>query len=104
MGNFKTRPGRIYKMSHLIADSTEELLEMTNAIGVCPEWIQYAGTYKEHFDITKSKKALAIKAGAIPITTSQLGRLIRNRRLTGSLGTLKEEPDVRTQETQSSYC
>lgn len=56
-------------MCHMTADSTEELLAMADKIGVARRWIQYPGTWKEHFDIALSKRALAVKAGAIEETT-----------------------------------
>lgn len=67
-------------MSHMIADTTEELLAMADAIGVARKWIQNKGTYREHFDICKQKKVLAIKHGAVSITMKQLGeKLIAKR-------------------------
>jgi hypothetical protein len=54
-------------MCHLIADTTEELLAMVDAIGVQRKWIQDKGTYREHFDIAQSKKKLALDNGAIEI-------------------------------------
>ena len=69
MGQF----GRM-KMSHLIADTTEELLEMVDKIGVQRKWIQHAGTKHEHFDISMAKRELAIKQGAIPLTMRELGK------------------------------
>jgi len=74
MGRF-----RRMKMSHMIADSTDELLEMADQIGVARKWIQKAGTPHEHFDIAKGKRAQAIKAGAVPITMRGLGRKLRER-------------------------
>ena len=68
-------------MCHMIADTTLELLAMADAIGVQRKWIQQAGTYREHFDIAKSKRALAIQHGAVPITTRELGHMLRERRL-----------------------
>lgn len=59
-------------MCHMAADSTEELLAMADKIGVARKWIQYPGTTKEHFDIAKGKRALAISHGAIPVTMRQL--------------------------------
>lgn len=56
------------KMSHLMADSTEELLQMVDKIGVQRKWIQSAGQKTEHFDIAKGKRELAIKAGTIPVS------------------------------------
>lgn len=73
-------------MCHMIADTTEELLSMADRIGVPRKWIQYPGTHKEHFDIAKSKKQLAIKYGAIPITWRQCGSMDARRSQTGSLG------------------
>lgn len=71
--------GRL-KMCHMIADSTEELLAMADRIGVRRKWIQKAGTPSEHFDIAKSKRALAVAAGAIEVTMHQLVVLIDKRR------------------------
>lgn len=55
------------KMSHLIADSTEELLAMVDKIGVDRKWIQHAGKKDEHFDISMSKRKLAIENGTIAV-------------------------------------
>jgi hypothetical protein len=60
------------KMCHMSADSTEELLAMVDRIGVQRKWLQSAGTWKEHFDICLSKRAKAVKAGAIEVTMRQL--------------------------------
>lgn len=60
-------------MCHMVADSTEELLDMALRIGVNHKWIQKPGTYREHFDIAKSKRLLAIRLGAVPITWRQCG-------------------------------
>lgn len=54
------------KMSHMVADTPEELLEMAAKIGVPRHWIQKKGTEHEHFDICKSKRDKAIEHGAIP--------------------------------------
>lgn len=79
------RLGRM-KMSHLIADTTDELLAMVREIGVNPKWIQHPGTRDEHFDIAISKRAAAIAAGAIPITFRECGAMNKRRKVTGSLG------------------
>lgn len=60
-------------MCHLVADTHEELIDMVGKIGVNKKWIQYPGTYREHFDIAKGKRELAIRNGAIPITWRQCG-------------------------------
>lgn len=64
-------------MCHMIADTTEELLAMVDTIGVQHKWIQHAGTQREHFDISRAKRALAVKAGAQQITSRELvGKLM----------------------------
>ncbi len=64
--NFNAKFGNMI-MCHLIADTTEELLAMVDKIGVNRKWIQYPGTYNEHFDICLEMKKKAIKHGAIEI-------------------------------------
>ena len=48
-----------YLMCHMTADSIEELHEMANKIGLKKEWFQPLS--RPHYDITQSKKKLAIK-------------------------------------------
>jgi hypothetical protein len=67
-------------MCHMIADSTDELLAMVDAIGVDRKWIQCAGTYREHFDIALSKKVLAMRLGAQSISRRQLALRLRAKR------------------------
>lgn len=62
-------------MCHMIADTTEELIQMAIKIGVKVKWIQHPGTNKEHFDICKSKRDKAIKYGAKEITSKDIVRL-----------------------------
>ncbi len=53
-------------MCHLWADTIEELLAMVDKIGVQRKWLQQPPKASwVHFDIALSKKALALKAGAI---------------------------------------
>lgn len=42
--NFNAPYGRM-TMCHMIADTTDELLEMVDSIGVNRKWIQYEGTF-----------------------------------------------------------
>jgi len=79
------RLGRM-KMSHMIADTTEELVAMAMSIGMRPAWIQKAGTHGEHFDVAKGKRELAIARGAIPVTVRQCSAMCARRRTTGVLG------------------
>lgn len=62
-----------YLMCHMWADTRAELFAMADRIGVQRKWFQrppgagVAGMDAswEHFDITQSKRALAVAAGAI---------------------------------------
>ncbi|MCA7086092.1 DUF4031 domain-containing protein [Cupriavidus sp. DB3] len=67
-------------MCHMLADSTTELLAMADKIGVARKWLQKAGTVHEHFDICQSKRARAVKHGAIEIDRQQLAAIIQARR------------------------
>lgn len=69
------RPGFRYVMCHMIADTEEELHAMADKIGVQRKWFQ-----GDHYDITKTKRALAVKAGAREITQRQLAALVWERR------------------------
>lgn len=60
------------KMCHMLADSSEELIEMADKIGVQRKWLQKAGTYYEHFDVCLSKRKLAIANGAREINSREM--------------------------------
>lgn len=84
------RFGRM-KMSHMLADTTEELLAMADMIGVARRWIQHPGTDGEHFDIAMSKRALAVKNGAQEITIWEAADFRRGRRITSQLAEPQQE-------------
>jgi hypothetical protein len=71
---------RTYVMCHMIADTHRELVEMADKIGVARKWIQQAGNHGEHFDIAKSKRALAIRLGAVPLGMRELAEKTFERR------------------------
>lgn len=73
-------PFRGMLMSHMVADTTKELLTMVDKIGVQRKWIQYPGTYNEHFDICLSKKAKALKLGAKQITWREYAIFVNKRK------------------------
>lgn len=66
-------------MCHMIADTTEELMEMADKIGVQRKWIQNYGTYQEHFDVCLSAKKKAIEFGAKEITMRELSKITCSR-------------------------
>lgn len=67
-------------MCHMVADTHQELVEMAARIGVQLKWLQYAHSYREHFDICLAKRKLAVAAGAIEITRKDLARKLLERR------------------------
>lgn len=69
------RPGRTYVMCHMIADTEEELHAMAAKIGVARKWYQ-----GDHYDIAKSKRAVAIQNGARVISMRQLSAMALMRR------------------------
>lgn len=73
------RFGRM-RMSHMVADTHRELVEMADRIGVARRWIQKPGSSDEHFDICKSKRALAVKNGALEVTMLHCAQLCGDRR------------------------
>ncbi len=53
-------------MCHMLADALEELHAMADKIGVARRWYQGPPkTRTPHYDICKSKRALAVQLGAI---------------------------------------
>lgn len=69
------------RWSHLTADTTEELLEFARRLGLKPSWIQNPGhPWKEHFDVVDSKRVLAIRLGAVPVTMREAVELHQRKR------------------------
>lgn len=77
--NMRASFGRMV-MSHMIADTTDELLAMADRIGVRRRWLQNPGTWREHFDICQAKRAAAVAAGAVELTQRQLAMKCRDRK------------------------
>jgi len=72
-------PYRGMIMCHMLADSIEELHAMADKIGVSRRWFQT--TTVPHYDICKSTCTLAIKAGAMELTTvRQVAGVMRRAR------------------------
>jgi len=67
-------------MCHMVADTPDELHAMANQIGIKRRWFQDA-PLRPHYDICKSKRALAIAAGAQPVTARELITVLRRAQL-----------------------
>ena len=72
-------PYRRMKMCHMLADTLDELHEMADKIGVARRHFQ-ADASASHYDICKSKRARAVKYGAIEINRHEVGELLRRNR------------------------
>lgn len=86
----KHRPKVRYIMSHMIADNEEELHDMARRIGVARRWFQKG----DHYDVTQSCKALALKYGARLITWRQAALMMGNRRMGYEMGTPETAGDI----------
>lgn len=65
---------------HMTADTRAELDAMADRIGLRRQWIQHPGTWKEHYDVTLTKRAAAVRAEAVEIDLSQAVELYRRKR------------------------
>ena len=75
-------------MCHMWADSEAELFAMADRICVARKWIQRPPKASwVHFDIAKSKRALAVRAGAVE--TDRYGPLEHEARRKGNLSMLQ---------------
>lgn len=66
---------RRMKMSHMLADSDEELHAMAARIGVRRRWFQ-----GDHYDVCLAKRALAVQFGAKEITMREMARFRASKR------------------------
>ena len=64
-------------MCHMVADSLGELHGMTQELGL-RRWFQDQGRYP-HYDISKSKKKLALTLGAIEVTEQQIIQVLKEQ-------------------------
>lgn len=79
--------GRNYVMCHMLADTDDELHAMADRIGIDRRyWQAPPKVSTSHYDITQSKRALAVKAGAIEVSMQQLAAMAASRRVRGFLG------------------
>lgn len=67
------RLGRM-KLSHMYADTTDELYDMARQIGLNTAWVQYDSVCgaRTHFDVSMAYRKLAIENGAIEITMREM--------------------------------
>lgn len=62
-------------MCHLLADTLEELHTFAARLGMKREWFQPVST--PHYDLSLSRRALALKYGAVEIDERKVVEIIR---------------------------
>ena len=69
------------RMYHVLSDrmgveGSSELCSFVAAFGIRPQWVQYAGSYREHFDARSDTGLAMIRAGARLATNREVGQLL----------------------------
>lgn len=67
-------------MCHMLADNLLELHLMAKQIGLKRSWFQTSRSGVPHYDVSKSRRAMAIANGAIEIDRARAAELIRKWR------------------------
>lgn len=75
--NARNRLGRMV-MCHMVADTVDELHEMAAQIGMLRTWFQ-PGSWP-HYDVSVSRRRVAVEAGASEVTQRELVRVIQRLR------------------------
>lgn len=73
----ENRFGRMV-MCHMIADSIAELHAMAGQIGMRREWFQPLSS--PHYDLSKTRRSAALKAGAVEVSRRELVEIIKRQR------------------------
>ena len=66
-------------MCHMAADTLEELHAMADQVGVARRWFQDKPRF-QHYDICKSKRAMAVASGAVEVTPREMVEIARRLR------------------------
>lgn len=67
---------------HMFPDgSIDELVRFAVRIGMKEKWLQKGRRGLVHFDLTKSRREAAIKAGAIPLSREEAVKMWRRMRI-----------------------
>ncbi|MGZ3639266.1 MAG: DUF4031 domain-containing protein [Ktedonobacterales bacterium] len=82
-------PAGVYRgqrMYHVVSDiigpeGSRELRAFVQRYGLRPEWVQYAGTYREHFDVREDTGLRMLEdVIARQVTNRELGALLSTKR------------------------
>jgi len=85
------------RMYHVLSDlpgiaGSAELREFVRACGMRPEWVQYPGSYREHFDALERLGTCLMRHGARVVGNHEVALLLRARR-TGNVERLGQEEE-----------
>jgi hypothetical protein len=72
--------------SHMLAgpwDDPEGLHRFARSIGMYPGWYQAKPWPKGHYDVTETRRRLAIARGAVPVTWQEMGQMLASARRRG---------------------
>lgn len=75
--------GQQVQSCHMVAETDDELHVMAEAIGMNRSWAQKMDDpiqYRHHYDLTQSRRKLAVEHGAVEIGQRELGRMIIDER------------------------
>lgn len=71
----------VMRMSHMVADTEEELHAMADQLGLKREWFQGPPAHDlPHYDVAECNRHKAIRLGAKSITRRELMEFIRRQR------------------------
>lgn len=62
------------------AEGAHELRTFMEELELPPRFVQYPGTYREHFDAPGRYHDTLIEHGARPVTTRELGELLKHKK------------------------
>ena len=80
--NYGKRIGRFgSEWCHLMADSDEELHAFAARLGMRELWFQHdpQRPWRNHYDLTKTRRSQAVRLGAVEITRRQAAELMRTK-------------------------
>lgn len=96
------RFGRM-KMSHMVANTDDELHAMADRIGIARKWHQAPPKHDSHYDVAMVMRDKAIACGAVPITLKQCSAMCMIRRETGVLGRPDTAEEIRMQKARDRH-
>lgn len=67
-------------MSHMVADTVDELHAMAQRLGLKRSWFQVSRNGMPHYDICQTKRAQAISFGAVEIDRRKMVELMKQHR------------------------